>query len=554
MTASAEITITPRQADEPDINISVQNGSEDENVEPTSPQESTLPANDPIKELQPIAKPETQPQQSITDNIQRDQAIVVLDGSGSMWGVIDDVSKIEIARDVVSNVLQDWPDNTELGLMSYGHREKGNCDDIETLIAPDTVDAEEFRTVIGNIQPKGKTPMSQAVIEAAKSLKYTENKATVILISDGEETCGLDPCAIGRELEAAGVDFTAHVIGFDVASENTTGLRCLADTTGGQFLAAANADELQTSLQESVVAVVAPSITASTSTLFGSIAVSHLDSSDVGLCSVSSECYNSTSEGWVGKLSSATPSMQVMPGDYKIKVGRHYYGTITVVGGEQTEVAFGRIETDRLGTREIGICDLGSECYNSASDGWAGELTSRKQFISLPAGQYQAKIESHVSNAITVSPGNTTTLELSKLSVTEPLGQQAIGVCANGSECYNSASDGWMGELTAAQPSMYVFGGNYQLKFGSHLSAPFNASEGQDISYVLGRVGADAIDQQEIALCAQSSECYNSTSDGWVGKLTTQQPALLVPVGQYKIKQGNSFSAPIDVQFEQSSQ
>ena len=55
-------------------------------------------------------------------------------------------------------------------------------------------------------------------MQAAESLRHVEQKATVILVSDGEETCNLDPCQVGRELEAAGVDFTAHVIGFDVAN------------------------------------------------------------------------------------------------------------------------------------------------------------------------------------------------------------------------------------------------------------------------------------------------------------------------------------------------
>lgn len=556
MAAEAQLTISPKKENEPAISITLQSDAEDQDttiqqVENNLAQDTkTTPTvgTPDTGSAEPVVKAPSPADASVHSHSRRDKAIVVLDGSGSMWGVIDEVTKIEIARDVVSDVLQNWPDDTELGLMSYGHREKGNCSDIETLITPGTVDTDAFRTVISNIQPKGKTPMSEAVIQAAKSLKYTENKATVILISDGVETCGLDPCAVGQELEAAGIDFTAHVIGFDVANDNTDGLRCLAENTGGQFLQADNADELKRSLQESVVAVAAPAVTVSTT--LSSIAVTHVTNTNVGVCSASSECYNSASPGWVGELSADVPSMQVLPGDYKLKVGNYYHGTITVSDGERVEVAFGRIETDRLGSQVIGICDFGSECYNSVSPGWAGELSSAMRFIELPAGQYQAKIESHVSDLIAVSPGSTSYLELSELIVQQPLLQQSIAVCANGSECYNSVSDGWLGELTAAQPSLYLFNGDYQLKFGNHLSTSFSAYEGQDIIYPLGQVSADVTDQP-VTLCALNSECNNSASDGWVGELTAHQAGLLVPEGQYKLKLGNSFSAPIAVQLKQ---
>ena len=85
---------------------------------------------------------------------------------------------------------------------------------------------------------------------AANQLRYTEQKATVILVSDGEETCNADPCALGKELEAAGVDFTAHVIGFDIqkGSKADRQLQCLAANTGGRYVHARNAAELDKAL------------------------------------------------------------------------------------------------------------------------------------------------------------------------------------------------------------------------------------------------------------------------------------------------------------------
>ncbi|MDH3663913.1 MAG: VWA domain-containing protein, partial [Alphaproteobacteria bacterium] len=177
-----------------------------------------------------------------------DKAVLVLDGSGSMWGQVGDTTKIEIARDVISDLMLDWSDKVELGLSAYGHREKGNCSDIETLKPIGPVDPKEVAQIVEAITPKGKTPLTAAVRNAADELRYEEDRATVILVSDGEETCGGDPCAVARDLEASGIDFTVHVVGFDLTDEETTNLKCIADNTGGKFLRAGNAEELHQAL------------------------------------------------------------------------------------------------------------------------------------------------------------------------------------------------------------------------------------------------------------------------------------------------------------------
>ncbi len=181
---------------------------------------------------------------------EKSRAILVLDASGSMWGQIDGKAKITIAQEVIGELLQSLPADQELGLTVYGHRRKGDCSDIETMILPGGDTRDAIRAAVNAITPKGKTPLSAAVIQAAEALKYTEERATVILISDGRETCELDPCEVGRSLEKAGIDFTAHVIGFDISdAKDRAELQCLAEETGGTFRTASNAAELNDALQ-----------------------------------------------------------------------------------------------------------------------------------------------------------------------------------------------------------------------------------------------------------------------------------------------------------------
>ncbi|WP_164661278.1 VWA domain-containing protein [Tropicibacter sp. Alg240-R139] len=180
---------------------------------------------------------------------ERPSAILVLDGSGSMWGQIDGTAKITIAQDVVQELLTTLPAEQALGLTVYGHRRKGDCTDIETLVTPGAGTREQIAGAVRGLKPKGKTPMADAVVAAAKALRHTEESATVILVSDGIETCAPDVCAVARTLEETGVNFTAHVVGFDVSDpEALAQMQCLADETGGSFRSAANASELAAAL------------------------------------------------------------------------------------------------------------------------------------------------------------------------------------------------------------------------------------------------------------------------------------------------------------------
>ena len=175
--------------------------------------------------------------------------MLVLDASGSMWGQIQGRSKIEIAREAVGSMLKTWPVDQQLGLMAYGHRSKGSCADIEVLKAPGPLDAAAMRQAVNALQPKGMTPITASVRMAAEQLKFNERKATVILVSDGEETCNADPCAMGAELERLVVDFTAHVVGFDLPEGKARSqLQCLAKSTGGRYVEARNAAELNKAL------------------------------------------------------------------------------------------------------------------------------------------------------------------------------------------------------------------------------------------------------------------------------------------------------------------
>ncbi len=173
-----------------------------------------------------------------------EQVLLVLDSSGSMWGQIDGIAKYEIARDVIAELLSTWDGENALGLMAYGHRREGDCTDIEMLapIASGTLDA--VNDGINAVRPLGKTPITASLRQAAAVISASERPGTVILLTDGLETCHADPCAAAAELAASGINLRAHVVGFDLGEEDVSSLRCIADETGGLFITADTAGAL----------------------------------------------------------------------------------------------------------------------------------------------------------------------------------------------------------------------------------------------------------------------------------------------------------------------
>ena len=174
----------------------------------------------------------------------------VLDGSGSMWGRAEGEIKIQIAKNVLSDLIENMPTNIQSGLTVYGHRRKGDCQDIQEVIPPGKLDKALALEEIKRISPKGKTPISESITRVVNRIKDIEAKSTVVLVSDGLETCGDDPCKVTEALKQTGVEFVLHVVGFGLSDSDSKQLSCIAKAGGGFYLPASNATELLTALRK----------------------------------------------------------------------------------------------------------------------------------------------------------------------------------------------------------------------------------------------------------------------------------------------------------------
>ncbi len=186
---------------------------------------------------------------------------LILDVSGSMAQVIDTgETRMDAAKRVIREVVSAIPeqDGINVGLRIYGfagdNTDAGraeSCESSELVVPVSGVDKQALLNEVEVLQPTGWTPLALSLERAGGDFEASENASNAaVLVTDGLETCGGDPCTAARSLNAADIQLVTHVIGFAVTAEEQANLGCIADGGGGRLLSAANADQLQSALFE----------------------------------------------------------------------------------------------------------------------------------------------------------------------------------------------------------------------------------------------------------------------------------------------------------------
>jgi Ca-activated chloride channel family protein len=181
-------------------------------------------------------------------------AMIVFDASGSM-GATDyslKVPRIARVKESMARVLPEVAPIRRLGLIVYGEGAYNDCTSIKLYLRPTRNAAGPILDIVEKIDPRGRTPLTESVRLAAETLGYTKRSAVVVLLTDGEETCGGDPCQTAAALEAAGQDLTVHVVGYRSEEGSYFKARCMAEETGGKYYSVSTEDELIDALRKTL--------------------------------------------------------------------------------------------------------------------------------------------------------------------------------------------------------------------------------------------------------------------------------------------------------------
>jgi Mg-chelatase subunit ChlD len=165
--------------------------------------------------------------------------------------------KMEAAKKVLEQALSRIPNEVNLGLRVFGNGFRGDFTDCQqsTLLVP--IGKNNRRAIIEsvrNMAPYGLTPLTYALMQAEADLRYCNGPKTVILISDGAETCGGDPCAYIDRLSRIGVKMKVDIVGLGLRRDKDAQeqLNCIAQKSGGKYYNADTSADLVDSITNSV--------------------------------------------------------------------------------------------------------------------------------------------------------------------------------------------------------------------------------------------------------------------------------------------------------------
>jgi Mg-chelatase subunit ChlD len=174
---------------------------------------------------------------------------LILDCSGSMIDKTrEGPTKMEVAKKVVSDLIEKIPNGRRVTFLVYGHDAKLECKAIKVVRPLSEIDdaaKAEIKQFIRGLKPVGHTPIARALEIAGQELAKNNANCGLILITDGMETCHGDPNAVAARLASElKLTFGLHVIGFDVDPKELEAVKEIAKAGKGTYHDARSATEL----------------------------------------------------------------------------------------------------------------------------------------------------------------------------------------------------------------------------------------------------------------------------------------------------------------------
>jgi Ca-activated chloride channel family protein len=161
---------------------------------------------------------------------------------------LGETTRWKTALAMLQDVVTALPDDLNVGLRVYGHRHSSKsaqtCKDTELVVPIAKLDRERIVKAATRLKPRGETPLIHSILQTVDDLKASGG-GSVILITDGEESCKGDAKAAATQIADSGVNVTLNIVGFTITGETVEAeLGTLAGSTGGRYYSAQDGAQL----------------------------------------------------------------------------------------------------------------------------------------------------------------------------------------------------------------------------------------------------------------------------------------------------------------------
>ena len=160
-------------------------------------------------------------------------------GLGSLMPMVTNVpssrKRITAAKEATRLLVQSLPADVSTGLVLVN-----NCPAASPAGFYAPANRPSLLAQINGIQARGGTPLGDGIRRAAAMVDGVNRDAVMVVLSDGEDSCGANPCAVAQQIARSKPRLKINVV--DIQSEGTA--HCLAQATGGRFYSARSADQI----------------------------------------------------------------------------------------------------------------------------------------------------------------------------------------------------------------------------------------------------------------------------------------------------------------------
>ena len=182
---------------------------------------------------------------------------VILDASWSMTEPLGDATRFDIARAAVADIVsQSLPDNTPIALRIFGNLVGNLACQTDLMLPYGALDRDAFNQILTDAEPQfdANTAIAASLAAVPQDLaEAAEEETIIVLLTDGEETCGGDPAAEIQALDDAGYNIVLNIVGLSIDDAALAAqFQQWATLGNGSYFAADDASSLATALADAM--------------------------------------------------------------------------------------------------------------------------------------------------------------------------------------------------------------------------------------------------------------------------------------------------------------
>lgn len=163
--------------------------------------------------------------------------LIVLDGSRSMVSAWGSTNKNHAAKQVIHQIVDSVENlrGVQTALRVFGHQSpqmKNDCEDSKLEIQFGYNNASKIKDRLSELRPQGVTPIAYSLEQAIQDFRNAPEgnfRNILVIITDGTESCGKNPCTVVQQMKELGIIAKSYVLGLDVEEEAISEFECMGE-------------------------------------------------------------------------------------------------------------------------------------------------------------------------------------------------------------------------------------------------------------------------------------------------------------------------------------